>query len=110
MDCFLSFNILDHICTTCFVFANSFGKSFQGLFANSQRYMNKIARSIFKILEFSPPVSNAFPLTYTKLPLDEILLLVFKRVLPIERRSNILDTNLKNPNQLENIPILKYVY
>jgi hypothetical protein len=22
MDCFLLFNILDHICTTCFVFAN----------------------------------------------------------------------------------------
>jgi hypothetical protein len=26
-----------------------FGKSFQKPFANSQRYMNKIARSIFKI-------------------------------------------------------------
>jgi hypothetical protein len=26
-----------------------FGKSFQDPFANSQRYMNKIARSIFKI-------------------------------------------------------------
>jgi hypothetical protein len=43
------FNILDHICTTCFVFANSFVKSFQNIFANSQRYMNKIARIIFKI-------------------------------------------------------------
>jgi hypothetical protein len=32
-------------------------------------------------LKFSPPVSNAFPLTKTKLPLTEILLLVFKRVL-----------------------------
>jgi hypothetical protein len=31
MDCFLLFNILDHICTTCFVFANIFGKSFQSL-------------------------------------------------------------------------------
>jgi hypothetical protein len=41
--------LLDHACTTCFVFANSFGKSFQSLFANSQRYMNNIARSIFKI-------------------------------------------------------------
>jgi hypothetical protein len=30
-------------------FANSFGKSFQSLFANSQRHMNKIVRSIFKI-------------------------------------------------------------
>jgi hypothetical protein len=47
---FLLFNILDLICTTCFVFANIFVKSFQKSFANSQRYMNKIARSIFKIL------------------------------------------------------------
>jgi hypothetical protein len=31
MDCFLLFNILDHICTTYFVFANPFGKSFQNL-------------------------------------------------------------------------------
>jgi hypothetical protein len=80
---------LDHICTTCFVFANSFGKSFQSLFANGQRYMNKIVRSIFQDLKFSLPVSNAFPLTKTKLPLEEILLLVFKRVLQIERRTNI---------------------
>jgi hypothetical protein len=28
---FLLFNILDHICSTCFVFANPFGKSFQNL-------------------------------------------------------------------------------
>jgi hypothetical protein len=46
---FFLFNILDHARTTCFVFANSIGKSFQSTFANSQRYMNKIARSIFKI-------------------------------------------------------------
>jgi hypothetical protein len=45
----LLFNILDHICTTCFVFANLFGRSFQSLFANSQRYRNNIARSLFKI-------------------------------------------------------------
>jgi hypothetical protein len=31
MDCFLLFDILDHICTTYFVFANPFGKSFQNL-------------------------------------------------------------------------------
>jgi hypothetical protein len=44
--------------------------------------MSKILRSIyFQDLRFSPPVSNAFPLTKTKLPLNEILLLVFKRVL-----------------------------
>jgi hypothetical protein len=45
--------------------------------------MNKIERSIFKILKFSPSVSNTFPLTKTKLPLNEILLLVFKMVLQI---------------------------
>jgi hypothetical protein len=41
------------VCTTLaplvLFFANTFGKSFQSLFANSQRYMNKIARSILKI-------------------------------------------------------------
>jgi hypothetical protein len=52
MDCFLLFNILDHICTTCFVFANLFEKSFSKYFANSQRYMNKIAH--FQVLKFPP--------------------------------------------------------
>jgi hypothetical protein len=33
MDCFISFNILDHACTTCFVFVNSFGNTFQSLIA-----------------------------------------------------------------------------
>jgi hypothetical protein len=33
---FLLFNILNHICTTCFVVANPLGKSFQSFFANSQ--------------------------------------------------------------------------
>jgi hypothetical protein len=41
----------------------------------------------FSSFEISPPVSNAFPLTQTKLPLNEILLLAFKRVL--------IDTNWK---------------
>jgi hypothetical protein len=63
MVAFFLFNILDHACTTCFVFANSFGKSFQSLFANSQRYINKICEKHFLDLKFSPPVSNAFPLT-----------------------------------------------
>jgi hypothetical protein len=56
---------------------------FKVFFANSQRYMNKISRSIFQDLKFSPPISNAFPLTLPKLPLNQMLLLVFKRVLPI---------------------------
>jgi hypothetical protein len=43
-------------------FCKSFGKSFQSLFANSQRYRNMIARSILGF-EIPPPVSNALPLT-----------------------------------------------
>jgi hypothetical protein len=42
-----------------------FGKSFQSLFADSQRCMNNISRSIFKIWNFLPLISNAFPLTKT---------------------------------------------
>jgi hypothetical protein len=51
-------------------------------FANSQSYRNKILGSILSF-EISSHVSNAFPLTRTKLPPNKILLLVFKRVLPI---------------------------
>jgi hypothetical protein len=45
---FLLFNILDHICTIGFVFANLL-EIYSKTFANSQRYRNMIARSIFRI-------------------------------------------------------------
>jgi hypothetical protein len=32
MDCFFIFSILEHACTTCFVFANSFVNPFQSSF------------------------------------------------------------------------------
>jgi hypothetical protein len=54
MDSFFISIILDHSCTTCFVFANSFVNLFQSSFANSQRQMNKILQSIFKIWNFLP--------------------------------------------------------
>jgi hypothetical protein len=54
MDCFLLFYILDHACTTSFVFANSLENYFQNPFANSQRCMNKIVRSIFHDLKLLP--------------------------------------------------------
>jgi hypothetical protein len=63
-----------------FCFCKSFWKIFSKSFASSQRYMNKIARSIFKILNFSP-CFKCFSLDLIKLPLNEILLLAFKRVL-----------------------------
>jgi hypothetical protein len=46
---FFLFNILDHICTTCFDFAKLLEKTFSKSFASSQRYKNMIVRSIFKI-------------------------------------------------------------
>jgi hypothetical protein len=64
---------------------------FKVFFANSQRYMNKIARSIFKIWNFSP-CFKCFSFDWTKLPLNEILLLAFKRVLRYISIWNI-DTN-----------------
>jgi hypothetical protein len=45
----------------------------------------------FLRFEISPPVSNAFP----KHPLNEILLLVFKRVL-IDTNLKYLDANFEN--------------
>ena len=53
------FNILVHACTTCFVL-QMFWKFFSKSFANSQRYMNKILRSIFKIWNFLPPFQMLF--------------------------------------------------
>jgi hypothetical protein len=86
MDCFLLFNILDHICTTCFVFANSFfGKSFQSLLQIVKGILIRLQEAFLRF-EISPPVSNAFPLT-KQTPLNEILLIAFKRVL--------IDTDLK---------------
>jgi hypothetical protein len=74
---------LHHLFCFCKFFWENIFKVF---FANSQRYMNKIARSIFKIWNFSP-CFKCFSFDLTKLPLNEILLLVFKRVL--------VDTNWK---------------
>jgi hypothetical protein len=91
--CFLLFNILDHICTTCFVFANLLENIFKVLFANSQRYINRILSSIFKIWNFLP-CFKCFYFDYTKLPLNKILLLAFKRVLMNINWRYILDTNL----------------
>jgi hypothetical protein len=63
MDAFFMFKILYHAYTTCFVFANVLEILVQNSFANSQRYMNNIFEKHFQDLKFSPPISNAFPLT-----------------------------------------------
>jgi hypothetical protein len=86
MDCFLLFNILDHICNTCFVFANSFGKSFQGLLQIVKDIWIGLQEAFSRFWNFSP-CFKYFSFDLAKLPLNEILLLVFKRVL--------IDTNLK---------------
>jgi hypothetical protein len=51
--------------------------------------MNKILRTIFKIWNFLPLFQMLFPLTKQKPPLNEILLLVFKRVLDINFEEGI---------------------
>jgi hypothetical protein len=63
--------------------------------------MNKILEKHLQDLKFSPPVSNAFPLTKQTLPLDKILLLVFKRVLMLF---------LKRVYQFEIIPQMRYQF
>jgi hypothetical protein len=78
--CFLLFNILDHICTTYFVFANLFENIFK-VFLQIVKGICIRLQEAFSRFEISPPISNAFPLTKYKLPLSEILLLAFKRVL-----------------------------
>jgi hypothetical protein len=105
MDCFLSFNILDHICTICFVFAKSFGKSFQSIFANSQRYMNKISRSIFKIWNFLPLFRMLF-LWLNKTPPEWNSPLSFQENFNRYQLKVCLDVSFENTNQLKiNIPI-----
>jgi hypothetical protein len=59
---FTLFDILDHICTTCFIFANIFGKSFQNLL-EIVKGIGMILQEAFLRFEISPPISNAFPLT-----------------------------------------------
>jgi hypothetical protein len=103
MDCFLGFNILDHICTTCFVFADLFGSSFSKSFANSQRYTNKISSSIFKIWNFLPLFQMLFLWLKQNSPSIKILLLVFKRVLDTNIESG--HTNLKYINNKITIEI-----
>jgi hypothetical protein len=52
-----------------FVFANSFGNSFESLFANSQSIWVRLQEAFLRF-EIPLLVSNAFPLTLKKLPLN----------------------------------------
>jgi hypothetical protein len=94
MDCFLLFNILDHICNTCFVFANSFGKSFQGLLQIVKDIWIGLQEAFSRFWNFSP-CFKCFSFDLAKLPLNEILLLVFMRVL--------IDTNFEDIYQLKKL-------
>jgi hypothetical protein len=76
---FLLFNILDHICTTSFVFANLLD-IYSKTFVNSRRYINMIARRIFRIWN-SSSCFKCFSFDYMKASPQEILPLAFKRVL-----------------------------
>jgi hypothetical protein len=56
MDCFFVFNILDHACTTCFVFANSF----QSSFANSQIKWIRFWEAFSRFWNFLPLIQMLF--------------------------------------------------
>jgi hypothetical protein len=66
MDFFL-FNILDHICTICFVFANLFGNSFQSLLQIVKGIWVRL-QGAFSRFEIFSPISNAFRLTKQNSP------------------------------------------
>jgi hypothetical protein len=70
--------------------------------------MNKIFEKHCQDLKFSPPVSNAFTLTQTKLPLNKFLLLVFKRVLRYQFLKVLLSPSFEyNTMSIEKFIILK---
>jgi hypothetical protein len=86
-------------------FANSFGKCFQSLFANSQRYMNKISISIFKIWNFLPLFQMLF-LWLNKTPPEWNSPLSFQESFNRYKLEIYLDASFENTNQLKiNIPI-----
>jgi hypothetical protein len=62
MDCFLLFNILDHICTICFFLQNSFGKYFQNLLQIVKGIEIRLQKAFLRFEIFSP-IPKAFPLT-----------------------------------------------
>jgi hypothetical protein len=72
---------LDHTCTTYFVFANSFWKIFSKSFLQIVKCIWIRLQEAFFRFEIFSHYFKCFSFDLTKLPLDEILLLVFKRVL-----------------------------
>jgi hypothetical protein len=63
MDCFLLFNILDHVCTTCLFL--------QILLENLLQIVKGIEirlQKAFSRFEISPPVSNAFSFDLNNTP------------------------------------------
>ena len=80
MVCFLLFNILDHVCTTCFVFANSFGKSFQFFLQIVKGIWIRFREAFSRFWNFLP-YFKCLSFDLNKTPLNEILLLAFKMVL-----------------------------
>ena len=79
---------------------------FQSLFSNSQRYMNKIARSIFMFWNFSP-YFKCFSFDLNKTPPEWNSPLIFQEGFNrYQLEVYSLDTNFGNTNQLKiNIPI-----
>jgi hypothetical protein len=88
---FLFFNILDHICTTCFVFANPFRKSFQSLLQIVKVYEYDCKKH-FQDLKFLPLFQMLF-LWLNKTPPEWNSPLSFQK--GFEKHTNWRDTHFK---------------
>ena len=115
----LIFNILDHICTTCFVFANSFGKSFQSLLqivkgiwirlqeAFSRFEISPLFQMLFLWLNKTPPGWNSslsFQEGFNRYQLKLILGMLLKMY---QLKINIPIWNILTKNFHHKIPIEK---
>jgi hypothetical protein len=104
---FLLFNILDHLCTTCFVFANYFGKYFQSLFLQIVKGIWVKLREAFSRFEISPLFQMLF-LWLNKTPLEWNSPLSFQEGFVIQnerliQRLTFKDTNLRINCKLDTI-------
>jgi hypothetical protein len=90
-------------------FANSFfGNSFLNYFANSQRYMNKIVRSILKIWNFSP-CFKCFSFDLNKTPPEWNSPLSFQEGFNRHQLEVYLDDSFENIPIESNQTNLKYI-
>jgi hypothetical protein len=104
MVCFLLFNILDHICTTCFVFANSLKNLFK-VFLQIVKGIWIRFRQAFSRFEIFSPCFKCFSFDLNKTPLGWNSPLIFQEGFNRYQLKLILGMLLKMYQLKINIPI-----